>query len=283
MVLAILVLGGGFVFWAGLLANRQSLAIPGGIALVIALSTMMSQGAVDVHALPFLLCIVLLAFLLKRAPPGIWRQLGWAVFIAVILALGFRLIPFFAPVAMVPTVEHLDRFPPEKVILMLLVPPMVLAPWSSRTPQGYSERSWWVSLLIFAGILTVVIPLGLITGFIAPGLTDQSAASLGYGLAYNLLYTSVLEESFFRGILQTALIGALRRTLPDNAASVIGIAVVGLLFGLTHLRGGMTLVALATLAGIGYGLVYSLTGRLHHAVFVHFGVNAIHRLAFSGT
>jgi len=57
--------------------------------------------------------------------------------------------------------------------------------------------------------------------------------------------------------------------------------VAAFLFGLAHFDGGIIYVMLATLAGIGYGLAYDLTGRLHYAVWVHFAVNTVRLLAFS--
>jgi hypothetical protein len=101
----------------------------------------------------------------------------------VVLALGFRVIPFFEPIATVQTAEHLYRFPPEKAVLLLLVPPMVLVPWWIWKAEKPIERPWLVSLLILGAILAVVTPIALITGFVKPGSADQSAAYLAYWLA----------------------------------------------------------------------------------------------------
>ncbi|MEZ5584941.1 MAG: hypothetical protein R3F37_21170 [Candidatus Competibacteraceae bacterium] len=56
-----------------------------------------------------------------------------------------------------------------------------------------------VALAVLAGILVVVIPAALVSGFIKPGWAPQSATYLLYWLAYNLIYTCILEESFFGG------------------------------------------------------------------------------------
>ena len=281
MLLALLVFGGGLAYWCGLVTNQRTALITGGAVLAISLGIMLSDEGIDPRAIPFLAFTALLAFTLKRAPQGIWPSVGWAVFITVVLALGFRVIPCFEPVETVPTAEHLYRFPPEKGVLMLLVPPMILVPWSSQKADKPSGRPWLMSLFILAGILAAVVPLALITGFVRPGLTTLSMPYLVYWLIYNLIYTCVLEESFFRGILQNALIRGFNRTLAPATARAAGIAVAAVFFGLAHFGGGTTYVALATLAGVGYGLAYELTGRLHHAVLVHFGVNAMYLLVFS--
>jgi membrane protease YdiL (CAAX protease family) len=94
------------------------------------------------------------------------------------------------------------------------------------------------------------------------------------------LFVCVLEESFFRGIAQTALMRWARQRRWPRAD---GLALLGasLLFGLVHLKGGAAFVLLATLAGLGYGAVYYWTGRIHYAVLLHFAVNAVHQLAFA--
>lgn len=279
MVITLLVFGGGLAYWYGLITHQRVALIAGATGLVIALGLLLEYGGVEPPAIPLLAFMTLLGFALKRVQRGCWRYLGWIAFIGVVLALGFQVIPFFEPVA---TAAHGDRFPPEKVVLMLLLPPMVLAPWSSGQSAPPVRRPWLASLLILAAIMVLVIPIALITGFVKPGLADQSADWLAYWLAYNLLYTCVLEESFFRGMAQTALVQGFKQRLAPAHARLAGIAAASILFGLAHFGGGATYVILATIAGVGYGLAYDLTGRLHHAVLVHFSVNAIRLLVFSG-
>ncbi len=282
MVLAILVFGGGLAYWLGLIVNQRVLLSAGAGVLIAALGLMIHEGGIEWFAIPFLGFTALLVFALKRVDPGFWQWVGWTVFIAVALALGFRATPFFSPVETVQMVEHLYRFPPEKAVLMLLVPVMVLIPWSVYGQGKYSDRPWPVSLAILVGVLFVVTPIALATGFIEPGITDRSTPYLVYWLAYNLIYTCVLEESFFRGIVQTGFIRACSRTLSPIVAQAVGIGGAAILFGIAHFGGGLIYVILATIAGVGYGLAYHLTGRLHCAVLVHFAVNAIQQLAFSG-
>ena len=282
MLLTFLLFGGGFIYWFGLIADLRRVAMGAAAILVLALGVMLADGGIDPRAIPFLVLAGLLAFALKRFDLGLWRYVGWTVFLALVLALGLRILPFFTPVETIQTAEHLYRFPPEKVILMLLVPPMVLVPWAAQDSDQRPERPWRITLLILAGILVTVLPLALITGFVRPGFAAQSAPFLAYWLAYNLIYTCVLEESFFRGILQNALIRNLNVVVSSVAARFVGIAAASVLFGLAHFAGGTTYVILAAIAGVGYGLAYELTGRLHHAVLVHFAVNTAWLLAFSG-
>jgi len=95
-------------------------------------------------------------------------------------------------------------------------------------------------------------------------------------LAINLLFTCVAEEAFFRGLLQERLTRALA---PRWQWIAIGVSAV--LFALAHFAGGMLYVALATIAGLGYALVYGATRRIESAVLTHFAVNAIHFFGFT--
>lgn len=89
----------------------------------------------------------------------------------------------------------------------------------------------------------------------------------------NLLLTCVVEEAFFRGYLQKAV--------SEKFGLWLGIALASTLFGLAHFSGGVTLVLFATLAGIGYGAIYHLSGRLWTAVLFHFLFNFSHLIFFT--
>lgn len=108
-----------------------------------------------------------------------------------------------------------------------------------------------------------------------PKLPPQGASFL----AVNLLFTCVAEEAFFRGLLQARLAVALAAR--PRLAVVLPVGVSALLFGAVHLPGGLALGALATLGGLGYATAYAWTGRIEAAIAVHFGINAIHVLAFT--
>ena len=126
----------------------------------------------------------------------------------------------------------------------------------------------------------VLVSLALVLGFARPGWASESPSVLAYQLADNLVFTCVLEESFFRGIVQTALI----RGFADRGwspAAPLGIIAASLLFGAVHVGGGGAFMLLATVAGLGYGAAYYLTGRIHDAVAVHFAVNAVHMLCLA--
>ncbi|WP_150139537.1 CPBP family intramembrane glutamic endopeptidase [Candidatus Enterovibrio escicola] len=92
-------------------------------------------------------------------------------------------------------------------------------------------------------------------------------------LIKNLLFTCVVEEAFFRGFLQ--------RSLSQRFGLVFGLLIASTLFGLAHLSGGLLLVVFASLAGLGYGLIFHFSGRLWAAVLVHFFFNFSHLIFFT--
>jgi membrane protease YdiL (CAAX protease family) len=94
----------------------------------------------------------------------------------------------------------------------------------------------------------------------------------------NLFFVCLAEEAVFRGFIQRELTLALRGV---RAGSAIAIAVGAVLFGLAHFAGGMSYVALATAAGLGYGIVYHRAQSIEMAMLSHFALNTVHFLLFT--
>lgn len=97
-------------------------------------------------------------------------------------------------------------------------------------------------------------------------------------LVTNLFFTCIAEEAFFRGLLQEKLSGALAKI---RYGEYVAIGCSALLFGMVHLAGGAAYAALATLAGLGYACIYSVTKRVEAPVIAHFLFNFVHFTCFS--
>ena len=121
-----------------------------------------------------------------------------------------------------------------------------------------------------------VIVLGKALGYIQwdPKWTSQ----FWIWAAINLLSTCMSEEAFFRAFLQTGI----ERLAAKRASGVI-IAIISsaLLFGLAHMAGGWRYVALASVAGAGYGTVFFRTRSIEASILAHFTLNAVHFLLFT--
>jgi membrane protease YdiL (CAAX protease family) len=287
-MLSILLLGGGGLYWWGLIVGRRIPVLAGAGALGGALILLVGQGGIAPAAFPAVLLAAGLAGSLKWVHQPVWQAVGWPLYVLIVLALGFRLLPGFTPVPVlaVPGAGNLSMviwFTPEKLLLLGLVPPLVLTPVTPVMPGSEwfgRDRPRRTVTLILGIILLALIPLALALDFARPGWVAGSLPVLTYRLADHLVFTCVLEESFFRGIVQTALI----RGFADRGwsqAAPLGIIAASLFFGGAHVGGGPAFMLLATVAGLGYGVAYYLTGRIQDAVAVHFAVNAIHQLFLS--
>jgi uncharacterized protein len=100
--------------------------------------------------------------------------------------------------------------------------------------------------------------------------------------AANLFSTCLSEEAFFRRfLLQEIETGLLTRGVHPRVGAGVALSSSALLFGLAHFAGGPRYVALATLAGLGYGYIYQRTRRIEWAMCAHFAMNAVHFLWFT--
>ena len=139
---------------------------------------------------------------------------------------------------------------------------------NSRTaPQVSAWVKLTLPLLAIPLIMLLAVQLGLLQW--QPGFSGL----LVIIILSNLLNTCFAEELLFRGTLQHYL----NKTL----GMLGGLIIASGLFGLAHFAGGGWYMLLATLAGLLYGLVYLLTGRLLWAVLCHWGLNTTHLLLFT--
>ncbi len=144
------------------------------------------------------------------------------------------------------------------------------------------ESTPWKRVIVVTGTAAVLtgVVVGVsatAAGFVAWDL--KWPAILAVWVPANLLLTCVAEETFFRGVLQRHLGWWLRGRVSEPALAALLVGAVA--FGVAHFAGGTTYVVLATIAGIGYGAAYHLTGRVEAAIVVHFLLNLSHLVLFS--
>jgi membrane protease YdiL (CAAX protease family) len=94
----------------------------------------------------------------------------------------------------------------------------------------------------------------------------------------NLFFVCLSEEAFFRGFIQRELGAALRGT---RFGAAIAVTVSASLFGLAHFGGGVSYIALAAAAGLGYAIVYQRTRSIEMSMLAHFALNTVHFLLFT--
>ena len=122
----------------------------------------------------------------------------------------------------------------------------------------------------------VVIVLGRAFGYVQwdPKWTSQ----FWLWAALNLLATCMSEEAFFRAFLQTEIE---RLTAKRAGGPIIAIVCSAVLFGIAHVAGGWRYVALASVAGVGYGTVFYRSRSIEASMLAHFALNAVHFLLFT--
>jgi hypothetical protein len=126
------------------------------------------------------------------------------------------------------------------------------------------------------GLIALLLALSLAAGYVRfePKFPAEAAQWAGV----NLLFVCVAEEALFRGFIQAQL----QRVWEGRAwGPGLALGVAAGLFGLAHAAGGATYVALATVAGLGYGWIYRRTQRIEASILTHFALNAVHFFAFT--
>lgn len=249
-------------------------------AVVVARSTGVVQPAGFVGIAIWVAVVVAWVRLGGGGKNPAWHWTLAAAVLVLAAALMLHRLPGFAN----PRVIDAVRFTPDavpftlylnfdKTLIGLLLFALVL-------PRVASGREWRELLAATwpraALVLVVVLPASFGLGYVrwAPKLPAEAPLFLGV----NLLFTCTAEEALFRGLIQREL----RRAWSGwrgGARAALGVAAV--LFGAAHAAGGWKYVALATLAGAGYGWIYERTQRVEAGVLAHFALNAAHFLLFT--
>jgi membrane protease YdiL (CAAX protease family) len=143
-------------------------------------------------------------------------------------------------------------------------------------PRG---RDFAAAAGALAAFGAIAIPVGLATGFLRYPPARPPALGHAAGLAPAIFLTIALpEEVYFRGVLQAGL----ERPLGRRAA----LFVASLAFGLMHWNNAATLArrieycALASVAGLFYGLAYSAGGSILAPAICHTVVDLVWNLVF---
>jgi uncharacterized protein len=228
-------------------------------------------------AIPIALLVGIGIMLTRETPPAL-RCLCHIIFILIALGLSEHWLPGFHNLRVI----HAERFTQDaapytmylnfdKTLIGFWL--LLVFPWI-RSEQELSVVV--ISALVACAVTSAVcLLITLQTGFIA---WEPKWPHLGWLWALdNLLLVTFAEETLFRGYIQ----GGIVRFLNERPqAQWIAIPVVAVLFGASHWQEGAKMVALSSIAGLGYGLAYRF-GGLRAAMLAHFGLNLIQFLLFT--
>ncbi|POZ63012.1 CPBP family intramembrane glutamic endopeptidase [Chromobacterium alticapitis] len=251
----------------GLISASLRLAAPGWIALACSAMVALAAGLLQPLGLVFAAAGVGLTLALLRRP----RPELALVWIALLLALAVHALPGFDNPLLWQGKASPDSAPyrlfwsyDKGLAGLLLLLGLARAPLPER-------RLGWPAAAVGALALLFVLGIAAATGVI--GFAPKWPAWLLPWLLANCFLVSLVEEAFFRAGVQ--------RWLELRTEPFAALMAASLLFGLVHLAGGWAWMALATLAGIGYGLIYAARRQLWLAALAHLGFNTLHLLLFT--
>ncbi len=204
----------------------------------------------------------------KHLPHALWLLLA----LLLCIALAAHALPGFSATTFWNARQLSADAPPYSLRLSwdkLLVGVTLLAWWLGKNVPSQPPRRalGWVAGLTLLGVPVLALALGLV------GWQPKWPPQLWLWLAVNLGVTVLAEELLFRGLLQHHLVNWL--------GAWQGITLTALLFAAVHVPFSPLFAVVAGLAGLGYGLIYHLSGRISLAIALHGAVNLLHLLLLS--
>lgn len=264
--------------WRGGAVPAWPLLMAGGLATGWAGGWIPPLGIAAVSGLAALLWAA------DRLAPSAARAACTVAAALLVLALALHAVPGFVPWVAVAQAQLSADAQPLRVAVhadAALAAALAAAAWGRRAGSGHEAARVLLQALPMAAATTaLVLLLAWALGLVRPDALWQPALPgwAGLHLLRMLLVTCVLEEAFFRGLIQQRLAARLAHR---RGGTLWAVGAASLLFGLAHAPGGAAYVLVATLAGAGYGWAYARTGRIEAAIAAHFMLNAVHFMAWS--
>lgn len=255
---------------------------PWTLGLGAAIAAAFYAGLIDILGLLPVVALAVAGFASSHIASVSGRRAATIVCVVLAFALGIQAFPGFPDAVFVDRLRLNGDSAPMRLSLNFApgVAGIVLLALFCHRVRTWREL-WSIAsptLTVAAITVVVVMGLGLAVGYIHVDMKFPLITVIY--LVKTLLYTAVLEEAFFCGIVQegltiTPFIAArpVLRWVPTLASSA--------LFGIAHAPAGLLFVMLAAVAGAGYSVAYALTRRIEAAIAVHFAVNAVHFVGFT--
>ena len=247
--------------------------------LVCTLISGLFYNAIDGVGIGSIVFLLAISFYANKLSNSVTKTLITVFIIISCIALAAHLIPGFNTLLVfsavtksspnAPFTMYLNFDKPLIIFVLLMLYPAVLLNKKEVSLFNNESNFFFISLvaLTFGIIFSLAIFLSLIK-------YDPNLPSWWWLLALNnLLLTCIVEEVFFRGVIQKKLCTLL--------TPLVGLVCASFLFGIAHFSGGFNYVIVATLSGFLYGLVYLKTGKIWYAILIHFCLNMVHLSLFT--
>lgn len=256
---------GAFTWWV----------IPFGAALVLALG----GELVDTWGLAVLFAFVTACRLIGATPDSALRGFAIAVVLAGCAGFMTHALPGFSNPRVLDGVRaSADSLPYtkyvnfDKGVMGLLLLGLVAPVRAVRRSRAPASALLWRFAVAAAVVMAATVAVGY-------AHWDPKAPAWWPLWLWTMVFLTALpEEALFRHVIQGGLEAWLGGT---DRARWIALASAGLVFGLAHVAGGPTYVLLATLAGLGYGWIYAVSGSVTASILAHTALNLLHLLLFS--
>ncbi|MGA9882951.1 MAG: type II CAAX endopeptidase family protein [Candidatus Acidiferrales bacterium] len=234
--------------------------VPLGLFLIYSVA-LGNRGSITVAGAAYVIAPALILATSAGKPPGTWED--YLAIVAIWLPIEFR------------WTYHLFPYPPpltHTLAILLALSTGVAAFILVRRLDGVGYALDWRRgyfahfVLLFILFAAIAIPLGMKIGFIhwAPSFKRLRVAPLT--LLGILFFTAWPEEFLFRGLLQNLLSKTVK-------SSWLGLFVAAVVFGFSHILHApfpnWKYVALASIAGVFYGLAWMRTRSLVPGVLIH--------------
>ena len=251
------------------------------VLFVASLVAAVAAGVVQPVGLVAVAAVAGAAFGFSRTSAGRGQKIAAGL---ALLALAVGLMLHRLPGFNNPRVIDAVRFTADAIPFSLylnydkvLVGLFVLGWCHMRISRGAEWRAMLAAAAPRAAVVAlVVMALSLAAGYVR--FEPKFPAETWLWLGVNLGFTCMAEEAIFRGFIQAQLVRAWSHRAGGRWWAL---AVAAGLFGLAHAAGGPAYVALATVAGVGYGWIYQKTSRIEASMLTHFALNTVHFLGFT--
>lgn len=247
------------------------------IPLALALLLGYFANHLTLAVVPPLLALALSAHFLRRSEKSWIRGVAAAVLLLMGVGLGAHIFPGFHNLKVIDAVQVSEDGIPFTLHLNFdktLVGVFILGQLHTLV----RTRTQWMDLMkqILARAPFIILTIAVLSVLLHFVRWDPKVPEiLPIWAVTNLLFVCIAEEGFFRGFLQKYW-GELWQDLRYGQAMALTFASV--LFGVAHFAGGMSYVILASIAGLGYGWMYQVTGRIEASIITHFLLNLFHIL-----
>lgn len=197
---------------------------------------------------------------------------NWILFVII------TIITTFYKLHLIPGYHSFDLTP--KFHLGLQTAILGLLPLGLMVPLAKTVKDWklvLMGLLIGCGGIGILAILATITNsthweFKVPSFFALRSWS-------NLVLTAIPEEGFYRGFVQNELCRYFKNL---KLAKWISLILTSLIFTIAHIywSPNLAILSFVFIAGILYGAVYLISGKIESAILTHFLLNIIHMIFF---